>query len=160
MLFNSAAFLMFFLPAVCVGYQIVARFGRRATIAWLAFMSVVFYSWWDWRFVFVLVGSMLVNFTASRLIAAASTAERRRFWMITGVTVDLGVLFCFKYMFHLLRFFTSVGLTHHQWGDIALPLGISFFTFTQIGYLVDLAQGQAEPQNIVEYALFVTFFPI
>lgn len=159
MLFNSATFLLFFLPAVCFGYQIAAKFGKRSTIGWLAVMSVVFYSWWDWRFVFVLVGSMLVNFTASRLIAAAPTPERKKFWMIAGIVADLGGLFWFKYMIHVLRFFTSIGLGRHTWTDIALPLGISFFTFTQIGYLVDLSQSQAEPQNIVEYALFVMFFP-
>jgi alginate O-acetyltransferase complex protein AlgI len=72
---------------------------------------------------------------------------------------NLGALCYYKYLFHILDFFHSVGWTHHGWAQRALPLGISFFTFTQIAYLIDLRQGQATAQNIVEYALFVTFFP-
>ncbi len=159
MLFNSASFLLFFLPVTCIGYQLVARFGRREVIGWLAFVSVVFYSWWNWHFVFVLLGSMLLNFSMSRLIAKSRTPGQKQFWMVAGIAMNLATLFWFKYLFPLLHFIDSLGLRHHNWGDVALPLGISFFTFTQIGYLVDLSQGQAEPQNIVEYALFVTFFP-
>jgi alginate O-acetyltransferase complex protein AlgI len=159
MLFNSESFLLIFLPITCIGYQFLARWGRRTVIGWLAFASVVFYSWWNWHFVFVLLGSMLLNFSVSWLIAQSPTPDRRQFWMVTGIVLNLAALFWFKYLFSLLHFFNSVGFGHHNWTDIALPLGISFFTFTQIGYLVDLSQGQAEPQNIVEYALFVTFFP-
>jgi D-alanyl-lipoteichoic acid acyltransferase DltB (MBOAT superfamily) len=158
-LFNSAQFLFFFLPVALIGYQVAAHFGRRSAIGWLALISVVFYSWWNWHFVFVLLGSMAANFLMSRLIASASTPARKNFWLLVGITLNLGALCYFKYLFHILSFFTSIGLGHIQWADVVLPLGISFFTFTQIGYLVDLAQGQAEPQNIVEYALFVTFFP-
>jgi alginate O-acetyltransferase complex protein AlgI len=159
MLFNSNIFLYCFLPLTCAGYQLVARFGRRAVIGWLALASFVFYGWWNWHFTFVLVGSMLVNFAISRMIAAQTQARMKKFWMIAGITFDLGALFFFKYLFHLLQFSSSIGLGHHKWIDMVLPLGISFFTFTQIAYLIDLAQGEASPQNLVEYSLFVTFFP-
>lgn len=159
MLFNSGIFLLYFLPCVLVVYQLLARFGRRTVIGFLAFASIVFYAWWNWHFVFVLIGSMLVNFAFSRLIAAAATPGRKKFWLIAGITANLSALCYYKYLWHILSFFTTAGWAHHEWSPIVLPLGISFFTFTQIAYLVDLSQGQATSQNLVEYALFVTFFP-
>ena len=159
MLFNSGIFLFIFLPVTLIGYQVLARFGRRTVIGWLALASVAFYSYWDWHFVFVLIGSMLMNFTVSRIIAASKLPASRKLWLIVGIVGNLGALCYYKYLFHVLAFFTSVGWTHHAWAQLALPLGISFFTFTQIGYLIDLQQGLAGPQNIIEYALFVTFFP-
>ena len=158
MLFNSGIFLFYFLPLSLIGYQLLARFGKRAVIGFLAFASIVFYSWWDWHFVYVLVGSMLLNFAVSRLIVAAKTDAQKKFWLISGITLNLGALCYYKYLESILRFFTHLGWAH-GWPQIVLPLGISFFTFTQIAYLIDLTQGQAQPQSIVEYALFVTFFP-
>jgi D-alanyl-lipoteichoic acid acyltransferase DltB (MBOAT superfamily) len=159
MLFNSGVFLVFFLPITLIGYRLLAGLGRRSILAWLAFASVVFYSYWNWHFAFVLVGSMLMNFTVSRLIASVQSPGRKKFWMIAGIVLNLTALFYYKYLFHLLRWVESITHGTHVWGDVALPLGISFFTFTQIAYLIDLAQEEAEPQSIVEYALFVTFFP-
>jgi alginate O-acetyltransferase complex protein AlgI len=160
MLFNSAVFLLFFLPVTIIGYQALASLGRRWVIAWLAFASIVFYSWWNWRFLFVLLGSMLLNFAVSWLITASTSAVRKRFLLVTGITINLAGLFYFKYLFHVLRFLQHFGVgDKFTWQDVALPLGISFFTFTQIAYLIDLSQGQAQPQNIVEYGLFVSFFP-
>ena len=159
MLFNSGVFLFYFLPLALIGYQVLARFGRRAVIGWLALASVAFYSWWNWHFVYVLVGSMLMNFAVSQCIWRTSNPGRKSFWLITGITLNLGALCYYKYLFHILRFTNDLVGGHHTWHDVALPLGISFFTFTQIAYLVDLSQELAQPQNIVEYALFVTFFP-
>jgi D-alanyl-lipoteichoic acid acyltransferase DltB (MBOAT superfamily) len=159
MLFNSGVFLLFFLPITLIGYRAISRFGRRPILGWLAVASLVFYSWWNWHFMFVLVGSVLVNFTVSWCIAKSERPSATKAWMITGITLNLAALCYYKYLFHILRFFDDVLHVHHGWGDVALPLGISFFTFTQIAYLIDLAQGEAAPQNLVEYALFVTFFP-
>jgi alginate O-acetyltransferase complex protein AlgI len=159
MLFNSAIFLVFFLPLTLIGYQIFARLGRRAMIAWLTFASIVFYSWWNWHFVFVLLGSVLVNFTISKFIARGAGTKSAKAWMVAGILINLGILGYYKYLFRFLDALDSVGLIHHHWDQVLLPLGISFFTFTQIAYLIDLSQGEAEPQNLVEYSLFVTFFP-
>ena len=158
MLFNSGVFLLYFLPLVLVGYQIVARSGRRGVIGFLALASILFYSWWNWHFVYVLISSMLINFCISRFIAASAEPGRKKAWLIAGIIINLTALCYYKYLSHILTLFTGAGWTH-VWPQIALPLGISFFTFTQIAYLIDLSQGQADPQNIVEYALFVTFFP-
>jgi D-alanyl-lipoteichoic acid acyltransferase DltB (MBOAT superfamily) len=159
-LFNSAAFLFAFLPVALVGYQILGRFGRRAAIGWLGFISLVFYGMWRAEFLILLVGSILMNFACSRLIARPSQADRSKtLWLIAGVSANLTLLAYFKYFFPLLGFLHRTGLVPTDFGTIILPLGISFFTFTQIAYLVDLRQGEAEPQGIFSYTLFVTFFP-
>src|SRR5580658_10969869 len=160
MLFNSPIFLFAFLPIALVGFAVLGRFGRSSAIGWLALVSIVFYAKWKPAFVAVLLGSMLANFAISRLIARNNRNPRaQNFWLITGIVLNLAALGFFKYLFPLLNFFTHIGVSHRDWGSVVLPLGISFFTFTQLGYLVDLKQGEAEPQGLVSYALFVTFFP-
>ena len=158
MLFTSVPFLLYFLPATLIGYQLIGRHGRRAVIGWLALMSVVFYGYWNPRFVFVLLGSVALNFFSSVMIAR-SNEPRKRVWLIAAVSANLALLSFFKYLFPSLNFFHQIGWSRHLWSGVILPLGISFFTFTQIAYLVDLSQGEAAPQGFVEYALFVTFFP-
>ena len=158
MLFTSIPFLLYFLPATLIGYQIAGRYGRRAVIGWLALLSVVFYGYWNQRFVFVLLGSVLINFFCSRWIAR-SEGRSKRYWLIGAITANLVALSFFKYLFPSLNFFYKTGMSHYYWQGVVLPLGISLFTFTQIAYLVDLSQGEAEPQGFVEYSLFVTFFP-
>jgi len=159
MLFNSASFMFYFLPATLLGFVALGRFGRRAVIGWLALMSLVFYGVWKPQYVVVLLGSMLMNYAISRMIAAHRDARAGTWWMVAGIALNLGVLAYFKYLFRFLVFMNQMQFTQQQWQHIILPLGISFFTFTQIAYLVDLRQGEAEKQDFLSYALFVTFFP-
>ena len=161
MLFNSLRFLFLFLPVTMLGFHLLGSYGRRPVIAWLALMSVLFYAAWNPVFVLFLIGSILVNFlVAGALTIFPEGSPRRSHLLFLGITLNLLALFYFKYLARLLL---SV---HHLLGSavyhphpILLPLGISFFTFTQISYLVDLAQGQAERQDFLSYLLFVTFFP-
>jgi alginate O-acetyltransferase complex protein AlgI len=159
MLFNSAAFIFYFLPVALFGFVALGRFGRRAVIGWLALMSIVFYGVWKPQYVIVLVGSMLMNFAISRMIAASRGSRAGTYWMVLGISLNLGILAYFKYLFRFLVFMNQMQFTQREWPHIILPLGISFFTFTQIAYLVDLRQGEAEKQDFISYALFVTFFP-
>ena len=160
MLFNSVPFLFFFLPVALAGFALLGRYGRRSAIGWLGLVSIVFYAKWKFSFVFLLLGSILVNFTLARLISANRGRPRvQSFWMFAGIVANLGALFYFKYLFPMLHILTARGLSHHQWGNVILPLGISFFTFTQMGYLIDLKQGEAEPQSLLSYILFCHFFP-
>ena len=160
MLFNSLRFLYLFLPVTMLGFHLMGRFGRRPVIVWLAFMSVVFYAAWNPVFVLFLLGSIAVNYLVSQAIAGASenSALRNRL-LFFGIALNLLALFYFKYLFKALLLLKDLHLTHLDPHPILLPLGISFFTFTQISYLVDLAQGQAERQDLLSYLLFVTFFP-
>jgi D-alanyl-lipoteichoic acid acyltransferase DltB (MBOAT superfamily) len=160
MLFNSLRFLFVFLPITMVGFHLLGRYGRRPVIAWLALMSVVFYAAWNWVFVFFLLGSIAVNYFVARAICAAPDDSARRQGLLTlGVALNLLALFYFKYLYKSLLLVKALHLANFNPHPILLPLGISFFTFTQISYLVDLAQGQAERQDFLSYLLFVTFFP-
>lgn len=157
MLFNSFKFIFVFLPVAMLGFHVLGRFGRRPVIAWLSLCSIVFYAAWNVSFVLFLLGSIVINFLVSRAIAAApECGSRRKQLLFLGIALNLLALFFFKYLPTTLQVLHLAPQLSHS---ILLPLGISFFTFTQISYLVDLAQGQAERQDLLSYILFVTFFP-
>lgn len=160
MTFNNPLFIFVYLPITLLGFALLGRFGRRPAIGWLALASIAFYAKWKLSFVFLLLASIAVNFTFSHLIARAKPRPRLQHWfLIAGVAANLGLLCFFKYLFPSLAFLHAHGLLRHDFGAVILPLGISFFTFTQLAYLIDLKQGQAEPQSLTSFALFVTFFP-
>ncbi len=160
MIFSNPTFFFVFLPVTLIGFQLLGRFGRRSAIGFLALMSLVFYAKWSVPYLLLLLGSILVNYLAS--IAIGRTAKRpvaQNLWLTAGILANLGALCYFKYLFPLLRFCAGVLHSQHHWGSVILPLGISFFTFTQIAYLIDLKQGIATRQGPLSYILFVTFFP-
>jgi D-alanyl-lipoteichoic acid acyltransferase DltB (MBOAT superfamily) len=159
MLFSSNVFLLMFLPAALLGYHALGRFGRRAVFGWLSLVSLFFYGYWNPKYLWLLGGSIALNFAGSRLIVWAKSERAKTAWLVLAIAANLGLLFWFKYLFPLLHYFHGIGWMSHGFGRVILPLGISFFTFTQIGYLVDLRQGEAEPQGLLSYTLFVTFFP-
>lgn len=160
MLFPSPEFLCIFLPIAIIGFHLLGRIGRVAAMGWLAFVSVVFYASWRVDYVPLLLSSILFNYICA--VAIHNTSRRPSLQlaiMIVGIMGDLGVLVFYKYLFPSLNALHSAGLMNHAWPSLLLPLGISFFTFTQIGYLVDLREGTAESHNFPSYVLFVTFFP-
>ena len=160
MLFNSYAFLFGFLPLALIGYQIAGHFHRRAVVIWLGFMSLVFYAYWRPAIVFLLLVSIAINYLAAELISRhMPNAVDVRVWLWIAICADLGLLGFFKYLFPFLNFASQVAGSSHHWANVILPLGISFFTFTQIAYLIDLSQGNAIRQDLSSYVLFVTFFP-
>ena len=156
MLFNSYAFLFLFLPVALAGYYGLARLGPRFAAAWrLAAASLAFYAWTDARLIVLLGASIAFNFGAGKLILRqAERARAQGLLTAAAVTANLLLLFYYKYLAALLAFGAGWGLHLSQtpW-SIVLPLGISFFTFTQIGYLVDLKQGQADPKPAQLHAL-------
>jgi len=154
MLFNSYLFLGGFLPIVLAGYGVACRVGRMAVISWLVVMSLIFYSWWNISFLPVLLTSIAFNFVASRLILMTRGRKRS---LLLGVAVggNLVALFWFKYLAAILRLLDPRSVAV----DPILPLGISFFTFTQIGYLLDCHSGLEQRRPLPDYLLFVTFFP-
>lgn len=159
MLFSSNAFVFMFLPVALLGYQLLGRFGRRAVFGWLTLISFFFYGYWNPKYLLLLGSSILLNFVCSRLIVLVKTERAKTAWLVAGIAANLGLLFWFKYLFPLLHYFHGIGWLGRGFGSVVLPLGISFFTFTQIAYLVDLRQGEAEPQSLLSYMLFVSFFP-
>ena len=161
MLFTSYAFLLLFLPLALGGFALASRGGPRAGAWFLVAASLAFYAWWDARFVLLLAGSIAFNYGCGEAIAR--TAARGPRWpgllLAGGIAANLGLLICFKYLYALLAFLAAQGGPAIPFPELVLPLGISFFTFTQIGYLVDLRQGAARGRGLSDYVLFVTFFP-
>jgi alginate O-acetyltransferase complex protein AlgI len=160
MLFNSYVFLFAFLPLTLLAYQLAGFAGRRAVIATLGIASLVFYGYWKPAFLFVLCGSILANYLFACLISRRignRISTSVLLWI--AIATNLGTLCYFKYLFPLLNFLAGLAGSAHHVEDVLLPLGISFFTFTQIAYLVDLQQGGATLQDFSSYVLFVTFFP-
>ncbi|MEL7473875.1 MAG: MBOAT family protein [Planctomycetota bacterium] len=161
-LFNSYAFLLLFLPLTLLAHRLAQRFGGgRAAIATLVLASLVFYgswaptgSWSPW-FVAGLLASMGVNFQLGRLIARrASEGVRQRGLLTLGVVLNLAALAWFKY-----ANFAALTITGERLGEIILPLAISFVTFQQVAYLVDASRGLAREHDVLDYMLFVSFFP-
>ncbi len=160
MLFNSYIFLFGFLPLVLIGYQIAAYWHRRAVVLWLAFASLAFYAYWRPAYLIVLCASILFNYVMGALISRRILNNiSTRVILVFAIAANLGALCYYKYLIPLLNFGTTHLHSQHHWQDIVLPLGISFFTFTQIAYLVDLQQGGAVQQDLGSYTLFATFFP-
>ena len=160
MLFNSYIFLFGFLPVALVGYQIAARWHRRAVVLWLALASLAFYAYWRPEYLLLLCGSILFNYVAGALISRRIPNRIDTRALLGGaIAIDLLALCYYKYLTPLLNFIAEQAHAGHRWPDVVLPLGISFFTFTQIAYLVDLQQGGAVQQDLSSYALFATFFP-
>lgn len=160
MLFSSFIFLFGFLPAALAGFFVAGRFGRPVAAAWLVVASLAFYGWWEPRFLAVLLGSILFNYLAAAAVRRLEAMPRRQAVLLTlAIAANLLTLIYYKYLFSIFGFLRSTGIADVPFTPVLLPLGISFFTFTQIGYLLDVKQGVSKVSNPLDYLLFVTFFP-
>jgi D-alanyl-lipoteichoic acid acyltransferase DltB (MBOAT superfamily) len=160
-LFNSYAFLFLFLPVTLIAFfWLRDRFGRVISMHWLVLASFFFYGWWNPAYLLLIALSILFNFGLGRWMTARMRAGREsRSLLVLGIAGNLLLLGYYKYAGFFIG--TIDGLT--GWGltvpHIVLPLGISFFTFTQIAYLVDVREKDLGDYSLSHYALFVTFFP-
>ena len=159
MLFSSGIFIFLFLPASLIGYQLLSRLGRPALLMWLTLASLFFYGYWNPSYLILLIASILMNFLFARKLGEGRSEQSQSRWLIIAITANLSLLVYYKYLFPLLNFFHEHGAIHRSFVDVMLPLGISFFTFTQIAYLIDLRQRIAKRQGLLPYSVFVTFFP-
>ncbi|WEF35690.1 MBOAT family O-acyltransferase [Pseudoduganella chitinolytica] len=161
MLFNTFAFCAVFLPLALLGYFLLSRISLRGSVVLLLVASVIFYSYWDVRYLPLLAGSIVGNFLVGRAIVGAgeagSAASRR--WLVVGVAGNLALLTFFKYANFIVENFAAATGYDIPSPGISLPIGISFFTFTQIAYLVDCYQGKVKETRPESYGLFVTYFP-
>ncbi|WP_407174978.1 MBOAT family O-acyltransferase [Bradyrhizobium sp. STM 3562] len=156
MLFSSFAFIFQFLPATILAFAAARRHSARAGIVVLAVASLTFYGAWRPIYLSLFAGSVAINYL---LGLAMDDPLRRRTIGTVGVALNLSVLGFFKYadfLFDVLHEATGAPLPHL---DVVLPLGISFFTFQQIAYLVDVMRGAKVERDIVSFTLFVAFFP-
>lgn len=153
MLFNSQALILGLLPLALAGWYLAPT--RPARQGWVVLASLIFYAFWDVRFVPVLVGLTLLNW----LVARAHAGHPRGWWADLGIAMNLGVLGWVKYAnFIADNVAWALGGRHEGW-NIILPLGVSFYVFQKVSYLVDLKRGQAKTYALSDFFLFVTFFP-
>ena len=162
MLFNSYAFIFVFLPVVLVGFFQLAPISHAYAASWLTLASLVFYGYWNPAYIGLLLGSIVCNYTFGLWIAKAGVnqdAVRKKHLLIVAIAANLLFLGYYKYANFFLESANNLANLHWSLGEIILPLGISFFTFTQIAFLVDAYQGKVKEYNFTHYTLFVTFFP-
>jgi D-alanyl-lipoteichoic acid acyltransferase DltB (MBOAT superfamily) len=150
-----------YLPVVLAGYFAIARASLWGAAAWVGAASLFFYGWWNPKYVLLLLVSIAVNFAVGRSIARSREAGRQaqaKGLLVAGLVFDLGLLAFYKYANFFVENVNALGgaLTLP---DIVLPLGISFYTFTQIAFLVDAYRGIAREYSPIHYLLFVTYFP-
>lgn len=167
MLFSTYTFLLFFLPVVLAVYFLLGRFHWRWSTTWLTAASLGFYAWWKpdpdqpWSpwFLVLIVLSCIGNFLLGNTIARSGRPAPRRILVTTGVTANLLLLAWYKY----LGIFAVWVHAATGWPDaiphLVMPLAVSFFTFLQIAFLVDVFRGDKTGYSFGDYLLFVTFFP-
>jgi alginate O-acetyltransferase complex protein AlgI len=159
MLFNSCPFIFVFLPVTLLGYFGARRVGPRAPVIWLALASLVFYCFSNWPFVALLLASIAFNYVVGWLLISKRLGSAARLAVLaTGVAGDLLALGVFKYAGFLVANVNALFATTFA-VNILLPVGISFYTFTQIAFLVDAYRGKVAHYALPHYALFVTYFP-
>ena len=162
MLFDTPVYFVFLLLVVA-SYWLLRR--RRPQNVLLLVASYVFYGWWDWRFLALIMCSTLVDFYCARAVASSNDVVKRRFLLALSVTVNLTFLGFFKY-FNFFADSLHTLLATVGWDvpmpvlRILLPPGISFYTFQELAYIVDVYQRKIEPaESLLDYALFITLFP-
>lgn len=163
MLFNSPEFIFVFLPLVLIGTWLLAGFGlRTAAFAWLTVSSFAFYGWFKPVYLILLFLSIGLNyFCGERILrlGQASNGAMAKRWLIGGVIFNLALLGWFKYANFFADTLSATGIATLSLPEILLPIGISFFTFQQIAYLMDCRAGIAHRSGILKYSLFVVYFP-
>lgn len=163
MLFNTYSSIFLFLGLIlgifllCLKY----RWNKAAQLT-LLISSLIFYAHWDYRFLILLTGSIVFNYIAGRLIQASLDKRKRTIALFSSITVNLIALCYFKFppfFNELFDQYFHIHMANIDAIDISLPLGVSFFTFTQVAYLVEIYHNHAYQSDVVSYGLFVSIFP-
>lgn len=158
MLFNSYIFIFIYFPIVFSGLFLINKFHPLFRNSFLLISSISFYAWWDYRFVHLLLLSIIFNYLLGISIIQNKSINIKKILLITGLIINVSILCYFKYS----NFFLNEILNYSINLQLILPIGISFYTFTQIAYLVDsfyCINSSNKKANLIDYALFVTWFP-
>ncbi len=158
MLFTSYIFIFLFLPVTLLGFILLSK-NRSLVIGWLILASWVFYSYWIPVYFPILLGSILVNFGLGKLIAQRNHQKSGKVILTFGITLNLLLIAYYKYSGFFLSMAVATDSPAFDFTSTILPLGISFFTFQQIAYLVDTYRKETVAHSFSEYTLFVSFFP-
>ncbi|MGL4867793.1 MAG: MBOAT family O-acyltransferase, partial [Cetobacterium sp.] len=165
MLFNSFVFIFLFLPLTLIGYFLLNNYGKeKSAKAFLVLASLYFYSYFNIKYTYLIVLSILVNYFVGKKISEHGKTEMfgggvTKPYFITGLIFNIGMLFYFKYYDFFIGNLNTVFNQNLPILKLMLPLGISFFTFQQLSFLIDSYRGKSEQYDFLSYCLFVTFFP-
>ena len=165
MIFNSLDFALF-LPIVFILYWFAAKGNYKLQNILLLVASLFFYAYWDWRFLFLLAVSIFLIYYPAKWMMVAGSIRKKRLWLWTGVVFSVGFLGIFKYYNFFVSSFSDLlagfGVQVNQGSlNVILPVGISFYTFHGLSYIIDLYKGRIEEEkSFINYALFVSFFPL
>lgn len=165
MLFNSVSYAIF-LPVVFMLYWFFFKKNYRWQNILFLIASLYFYACWDWRFLFLLMFSILLDYFSSIQIENCKSKKQATFWLIISIGINLGFLGFFKYYNFFVESFAdllrSFGFQPNIWTlKVILPVGISFYTFHGLSYIIDVYKKRIQAEkNFVDYALFVSYFPL
>lgn len=155
MLFSSMIFLWRFVPIVFIGYFLVQDKYKNIL---LLLASLLFYAWGEPRYIWLMIGSIFVNYGIGLLIEKYES--KKRLLLILDIAVNIGILGYFKYFNFLLEIVNGCTGKKIEFTEVRLPIGISFFTFQILSYIIDLYRGQYKAQkNLLHLALYISFFP-
>jgi len=164
MIFNSLSFAIFLPIVFCLYWLAKGRLKLQNTL--LLFSSYFFYGCWDWRFLFLLLFSTLLDYYTGIKIHESSNSTKRKIWLWVSISINLGFLGVFKYYNFFAESFSDalslIGFkANFQSLQLILPVGISFYTFHGLSYVIDLYYGRIKPErNFINYSVFVSFFPL
>jgi len=164
MLFNSINYL-FFLPIVIIIYWLLSKKKLKYQNLFLLASSYFFYAQWDYRFLFLLIFSTLLDYSTGLKIAKVNIKDKK-IWLFVSVFINLGFLAVFKYFDFFIdtfmKTFSIFGVSLElSTLNLILPVGISFYTFHGISYVIDIYKEKIKPEkNFIDYSLFVSFFPL
>lgn len=157
MLFSSIPFILYFLPITLLVYYILA-FSRTAQNVWLLVVSIVFYAWGEPRYVLMLLLSIIFN-SILALLMDKRNGKKRTAYLIVDIIFNVGMLFIFKYLNFILEMFGEPGALLEKQLGITLPIGISFYTFQALSYVIDVYRGTTKAENPFYVGLYISFFP-
>ena len=161
MLFNSYIFIFLFLPITLIGYYFFNSYKKfEMGKLWLTLMSLWFYGYFNPSYLLIMLASIVINYTLYLgILHVKDKHNYRKAIMMTGVFINVGLIFYYKYYDFYIENINQLFGMNYALKHILLPLGISFFTFQQISFLIDSYRGQTGNYSFLDYALFVTFFP-
>lgn len=158
MVFSSTIFLCVYLPLVLLGYYICPKKGRNL---FLLIVSLVFYAWGEPKYVFLMIFSILVNYIFGRLMDKHRENKKRlKLMLVLSVVIDLGLLSVFKYTDFIITNVNAIFGANFDLLNIALPIGISFYTFQAMSYTIDVYRDDVRVQkNLIDFGMYITMFP-
>lgn len=158
MVFSSTIFLCVYLPLVLLGYYICPKKGRNL---FLLIVSLVFYAWGEPKYVFLMIFSILVNYIFGRLMDKNRGRQKRmKLLLVLSVVIDIGLLSVFKYTDFIITNVNAIFGSSFDLLNIALPIGISFYTFQAMSYTIDIYRNDVRVQkNLIDFGMYITMFP-